>query len=201
MSRTGRTNALVKGGVDIQGIIEEYTADENISAGDFVEYFNTKIGTDTELKSGDSAGLTISAVALSSTKVFIAHNLGGQLYGLVCDIEGTTITTGTDTQLCSNYYSGETISAVALSSTKVFIAHSYSSNYTLYGTVCTINNSTITVGTNTLLSSNYYGGYYISAVKLADNRIFIAYNTGDYSYYLLYGIVCTISGTDITPRS
>ena len=49
---------------------------------------------------------------------------------------------------------------------------------------------------DTQLSTDSYSGYTISAVKLDDNRVFIAHSRGgDYS---LYGIVVTINGATIT---
>ena len=147
----------------------------------------------------------ISVVALNYSKVFIAY-YESYLYGVVCTISGTTITPGTRTQLSSNYKSG--ISMVALSDSKVFIAYRYSSGdyyYYLYGLVCTISGTaTITPGTNTQLSSHYSTSTWsvsISAVALSDSKVFIAHNIGtsDSSVYYLYGVVCTISGTTITP--
>lgn len=44
----GKSNISTKGGVNINGIIEQYLVNtENINAGDFVEYVNEKIGRDT----------------------------------------------------------------------------------------------------------------------------------------------------------
>lgn len=163
------------------------------------------VGTDTIINNSLSyAGNTISAVALSEDKVFIAHNGNTtsnayHLYGIVCTINGTTITTGTDTEINTSVkYTGFKISAVALSENKIFIAHSYDgSHFYLYGMVCTVSGTTITVGTDTSISNSEYAGYVISATVLSDNKVFIAHSSGG-GFPYLYGIVCTISNTTIT---
>ena len=102
--------------------------------------------------------------------------------------ENTLINSSSDT--------GYAISAVELDENRVFIAHSYGSSYYLYGVVVTINGVTITVGTDTQLTSTKNAGYEISAVKLEENKVFIAHSY-DTNYYL-NSVVCTISGTTIT---
>ena len=105
---------------------------------------------------------------------------------------------GTDTAInTSAAHTGNAISAVALDSTHVFIAHSYNSSYYLYGIVCTISGTTITVGTDTAINSSVNSGSAISAVALDSTHVFIAHSYNSSKYYL-YGIVCTISGTTIT---
>lgn len=78
----------------------------------------------------------------------------------------------------------------------MFIAHHDSGYGRLYGMLCTITGTTITVETNVQLSSDNYSGNAISAVKLDEGKVFIAHSYG--SNYYLYGMVCTISGTTIT---
>lgn len=135
------------GGLNIQGIIEEYTASGNISAGDFVNYIQN-LGTDTSLSSTKYYGYNISAVALSQNKVFIAHGSRSSnnkyLNGIICTISNNTISYGNVTSISSADYAGISISAVALSEDKVFIAHSSGGSGTgadtsLAGIVCTIN--------------------------------------------------------------
>jgi hypothetical protein len=162
-------------------------------------------GTDTQLSSTNGSGTCISAEVLGNGNVFIAHrsdNVTRQSYlnGIVCVINGTTITAGTDTRLTSTAATGNTISTVLLQDNKVFIAHSESSDYYyLDATICTINGTTITAGTITSISATKYTGYAISAVKLDDNRVFIAHSYA--SNYVLYAIICKISGTTITKGS
>lgn len=104
-----------------------------------------------------------------------------------------------DTALKTTANAGKVISAVKLNEERVFITYNIkSSNSTidLYGLICTISEANITVGTDTLLNSNGYSEQVISAVKLNEGKVFIAY-TATLSRQL-YGIVCEISGTKIT---
>ena len=99
-----------------------------------------------------------------------------------------------DTQLSTNNYTGYTISAVQLDENRIFIAHNYDSTYyDLYGIVVTINGATISVGTDTAIGTG--NGTRISAVKLDDNKVFIAHC---YDGGRLCAIVVTISGETIT---
>lgn len=193
-------------GLKINGIIEDYYvyAGENISAGDFVEFVKgiasgtIETSVDTAIGEETYAGYNVISVCkLSENKVFIAHgNDSGnsKLYGIVCVIDGATITCGTDTLLSSTSYSGYHISAVVLSDNKVFIAHSQGSDYYLYGMVCTISGTTIAAGTDTQLSSTTYTGRAISLDKITPNKVFISHeNDSD-----LYGMVCSISDTSIS---
>lgn len=196
-----------KGGTSINGIIKDYYAyaGENISAGDLVEYINGVAGkvdygesVDTQLSDVEKSGRTISAVALGENRVFVAYSYSADLYlyGVVVTIDGATITYGSDKKLSTTNYTGFAISAIRLKENKVFIAHSHTNGYQLYGMLCTITDSTIKVETDIELASNNYQGYYISALALDENRVFIAhdYHSNDY----LYGIVVTIDGTTIT---
>ena len=160
-------------------------------------------GTHTQLSTRNWAGSRISLVALSSTKVFIAHSYGSStasytLYGLVCDISGTTITTGSDVSVVDTNYSGYAMSVTRLSSTKVFIAYcNNSSGRYLYGIVCTVSDTTIAQGTKTKLNGDTtYTGSCVSATTLSSTKVFIAHSYSTSGY--LYGMVCIISDTTIT---
>ena len=163
-------------------------------------------GTDTEINGNSYAGSVISAVPLDSTRVFIAHCNGTSsneakcVKGIVCTISGTTITKGTDTQITSAYYTGFTFSACRLSNGNVFIAHSYGSNYYLYGIVCTISGTSITAGTDTSITNSSRAGFSVSSVSLPNGDVFIAHSYNSSNYYL-YGIVCTISNATISKGS
>lgn len=195
-------------GLKINGIIEDYYAyaGENISAGDFVEFVKgiasgtIETSVDTAIGEETYAGYNVISVCkLSENKVFIAHgNDSGnsKLYGIVCVIDGATITCGTDTLLSSTSYSGYHISTVALSDNKVFIAHSQGSDYYLYGMVCTISDTEITVVVDKTIVGVKYTGLAISTELLPDGNVFIAYDFGNYHY--LHGTVCTISETTVT---
>ena len=90
-----------------------------------------------------------------------------------------------------------------MSTNKIFIAYREykNSTYSLYGIVCTINNSSITKGTNTLINSSSSIDFYSLAIEtLLENKVLITYKSsiqqGD-----LCGIVCNINGTTITARN
>lgn len=156
-------------------------------------------GTHTVIRQTNSAD-AISAVALDSSKVLIAHNSGGganaHLRVTVCTIDGTTITANSTKELSSSTYTGSRILAKLLPSGNVFIAHSYGSNYQLYGIVCTVSGTTISNGTDTAVNASDNAGNAISTCLLPNGNIFIAHSYG--SSYYLYGIVCSINGTTIT---
>ncbi len=196
-------------GIKLNDIIEDFKyvyKGQTIKAGDFVNYINgvsgkTNYGTsaDTQICSNGNTGTVISAVELENNKVFIAHisASNSQLYGIICTINGVTITYGTDTQLSAYTNTGLSISITKLDANKVFIAHSYSTkNGDLYGTVVTINGTTITAGGHTQLSSSSYASITISTALLETNKVFVVHSYG--SSYNLYGMVCTISGTSIS---
>lgn len=160
------------------------------------------VGTDTELNTAMSnTGITPSTCLLPNGNVFIAHDYSDSshyLYGMVVKISNTEITKGTDTAIAASTNAGFIKSTCLLSNGNVFIAHSYGTNYYLYGIVVSIDGTTITKGSDTVISNSTNNtGYRISAVALDDSRVFIAYAHTDGSSYL-YGIVCTISGTTIT---
>lgn len=187
---------------EINGIVQTYkvAAGESISAGDFVSWLNGKaeVGTDKQLSSTANTIKRISAVSLNENKVFIAYGYGSAayLYGVVCTFNGDTITVGTETQLSNSTNTGDVLSAVKLAEDKVFIAHRYDA-YTLYAMVCTINGTTITKGTDTPLNTTSNVAMNIKVASLSNSKVFVtyAYNSSD---YILYGVVCTISGTTIS---
>lgn len=200
-------------GLDINGIIEDYYvyAGKKVSAGDFVEFVNgvaskTYIGTSEETKIGSSQNSTpIKAVTLSENKIFIAHQhwtTSGTYYlrGIVCIIDGISITYGADTTLLtSTSNSFADIACSTLDENRVFIAHSgLSSNY-LRALVCTISGTTITAGTDTDLSTNSGSGYSVMTQLIDTDKIFITHCWSN-GYGASYTI-CTISGTVITKEA
>ncbi len=161
-------------------------------------YKDGKAVTNTQLSNVQGSGSTISTVALSENKVFIAHSSTGsndkQLYGLVCTVSDTSITTGTDTRIRSANNTGLTISTVKMSNTKVFIAHSWNTERYLSCSICNINGTSIGIGTFLQLSTTRESGYSISAVALSENKVFITHRHTDYK---VYGIVCMLNGSII----
>lgn len=159
-------------------------------------------GTDIQLSSMNYSGLNISAVTLDNNKVFIAHCYGSDyhLYGMVCSISGTTITTGTDTNINSTVFgTGYEISAVILDNDRVFIGYQYG-NHTIEGIVCTISNMTINKGVVVSINpdTDKLNNSAISATLFSSNTIFIAYTDGEGDTYYLRGRICKIEGTSIS---
>lgn len=193
----------------INGIVEEckVASGGNISTGDFVKHLND-VGrgsiTNHAIDTASGNYYTISAVRLTDNKIFIAYGKNYSVMGKLAIITKGNVEFSAATQLFYNNVAGATfihqVSCVKLTDTKVFVAHTYSSNYSMKGEVCTINNSNaITVGTVTALDTTYHGGETISAVALSSSSVFIAHSRqASLDYPLLYGMLCTISGTTIT---
>lgn len=141
------------------------------------------------------AGEYIETTQLSEDKIFVAHSKGNKsLYGLVYTINGTNIISGTDTQLSSTTKSALNPSIAKINENKVFISHMIeisSSNRQLYGLVCTIDNTTITAGTDTQLSIVQTQNIYSAVESLNESKIFVAYYHGAN----LYKVICDVSNT------
>lgn len=159
-------------------------------------------GVGVQLTTQDNSGYHISAVALSNTKVFIAHSASANSYlmGMLVSIGGTggtSITASTDTQLSLTSASTLEISAVQLGGVAVFIAHTYGASGYLYGISCIINGTSVYIGTDTALVLGTYPGRTISAVALdnapLNGRVFIAHSYGENDDYYLYGVVATLT--------
>ena len=159
-------------------------------------------GTDTRLSGTNNSGSTISTQLLQNGNVFIAHSYDSNyyLYGIVCFINGTTITTGNDMEIekTTPYSGSKDISTVVLPNNNIFIAHRSTGQAYLYGIVCTINGSLVFVnGTDTIINdSETYTGFKISAVALDDTRVFIIHSYSSSRY--LYAVIVTINGTTVT---
>lgn len=156
-------------------------------------------GTDTSINSSTNyTGYTISTCLLPNGNVFIAHSYDSSyyLYGMVCSISGTTITAGSDTAIHSVTYSGGEISTVVLPDGKVFIAHDYDTKNYLYGTLLTINGTSITSNGAQMLVGIVDSGHTISTVLLPSGEVFVTHGILSNNNYL-YGIVVSISDTTI----
>lgn len=198
----------VKGGLDINGLIENYYvyAGENVSAGDFVEFINgvsTQTVETSVAHSFDKCNW-IKATKLSKTKILVVHE--GQsnfyLYALVCTINGATITAGTSTQISKATYAHANLpSIVPMGDNTVFVAYdmSYESDYELYSIVLVINGTAISYGESYALNTTNYTGNVTSACKLANGNVFVGHCYS--SSYQLYGIVCKVNGTVISSGS
>ena len=116
-------------------------------------------------------------------------------------VNETSPTTYTEKTINSTSGTGERISATKCGTNDVIIFHSSESSEsaTLKAVVCQISSSSsnITVGSDTVISSNTGTGSKFSATQLYGSTIFVAYSSSNTNYYLR-GIVCTVSGTTIT---
>lgn len=191
--------SIMGGGVEINGLIEEYKvyAGETINAGDFVDFI-TNVFKQLNSTKQSYYSSTASCVLLEPNKVFIAHGYNNTAYlaGTIIQINGTEMT-ATTTKLDSTTYSMlMSSSCVLLEPNKVFIAHGYGNGSAyLYGTIVTIDGTTMTA-TSTQLDSTTYSGYGQSCVLLEPNKVFIANQYSSDKY--LYGIIVEIDGTSMT---
>ena len=179
------------GSSKINGLIEEYVVASggNVNAGDFVKFMNdhTEKTDETSLKTTDY-NMNMQALALNENRaiVYIRDTI------LICSIENNVITILKEFK--PNL--GTIISIILLESNRIFLTYASTSNY-LYGTICTINDTVITLGTNVQLSNRTISVTYgrTKVVKTDINKIFISFGT---TYDGVYGMICTINGTTIT---
>jgi hypothetical protein len=159
--------------------------------------------TSTTLSDVAQSGDAISTELLPNGNVFIAHSYGSSynLYGIVCTINGKKITAGTDTELQASSYAAASLSTELLPNGNIFIAHSLNSSYRLYALVCSVSGTTISVGTDTSISSENNSGRYISVAVLENNKVFIAHSRLISGEYYVFGIICSISKTTISKDS
>lgn len=163
---------------------------------------NVTVSNTTQLSSISRSGYTYKSVTvLDNNTVFIAHSVESSfyLYGIICTIDGTEITTGTDTKLSSLFYSGHLISTTKLTSNKVFVTVSSTGTAYLRGLICTIDNTEITTGRITKICDRESYYFNLSVVALNENKIFISCSDNISSVRSLYGTVCTVDGTTIIP--
>ena len=155
-------------------------------------------GTDTALSTTKTSGYVISTCLLPNGNVFIAHSYNSDyyLYGIVVSVNGTTVTKGTDTQLSTTANTARVISTCLLSNNNIFIAHNSSTSYYLYGMVATVNETTVTYGIDTQLSTTANTGWAVSICLLQDGSVFIAHSNSADRY--LYGMIATINDATIT---
>lgn len=176
---------------DIDGIIQEYTVanNGNVNAGDFVKFVNSySLATRTQL-STLSYNICISAVQISTDKIFIVTREGDDqnLIGLVCTISGNTISAGVQTQLSTIAKSGSHIKVLRLSDNKVFILYSGdATELNLSGMFCEISGTTITIKENIQISEATNSAINASATALSSTRIFITYNNNGYTVGVVY---------------
>lgn len=115
----------------------------------------------------------VNAIALSSSKVFIAFNYSSShiLSGVICTVDSNNnITVGTVVTESVNAYM---LSITLLSSNKIFISYNYE---TLYGIICNISGTTISFTAKTLLIANCASSQ-SGLVTLSNNKVFVTYTS------------------------
>lgn len=161
-------------------------------------------GTALELNNASGSGSHISAEVLDNGDVFIAHSYSAlQLYCTICGIEGTVVTKKTYTLLSTATYASSSLSTTKLKNGDIFIAHCYGTDYHLYGMVCKVNGTTVTKGTDTVISTvsdtARNGENKLCSILLDNGDVFIAHNhNGTSGTCYLYGVVCSVNDTTIT---
>lgn len=163
------------------------------------------LGTETVLISSNVSGsASPSIVTLSSNSVFIAYRgaTNTALHAVVCTVSGTTITTGTDVQLDTSTSNSTELWATLLDTNKVFIVYD-GGGHKLWSVVCTVSGTSITHGALTRLvpdtgATYEYAGQNICVAALSPTKVFVTHADVS-STSQQNGMVCTISGTTITP--
>jgi len=153
---------------------------------------NITAGTAYVFDSGDTT--SISAVALSSTKVLVAYrDVGNSNYGtaIILNVSTNTITSGTAFVFESN--ATTYISVAGLSSTKCLVA--YKSTIHNYGTAIILNVSTDTITSGTAYVFESAVTNYISAAKLSSTKVLVAYDDNGNSDYGT-SIILNVDGSD-----
>lgn len=144
-------------------------------------------GSDTVITNSSNVGRAISACTLENGNVFIAHSYGSNyyLYGIICSTNGTTITKNTDTALETGGYEAEKVLTRVLKEDKVFVTKCHLADASrLWASICTINNTSITIGTTVRLSDARGSGNAMSSILLNNGTIFMAHNHTDGTNYL-----------------
>lgn len=157
---------------------------------------------------------SLSVLLINTNKVFITFgglaikgDENSNLYSLVCTINEETITVGDITLINEQKRSGNYISTIALGSNKVFIVHSIdnkSFQYSLWGMLCAIEDTEITVKSDIEIYNNTEKPNLCSVTVslLKDNKLFITFAFGQpNSFHSLYSAICTINGTIITKNT
>ena len=178
----------IETGGGLECAINQYivASDGNINAGDLVSYINQNIGTDTALYTGDY--YECRAVALSDDKVLITYAIPASyvdILGMICTIDGTTITVGTPVTLLTSVVNSHQL--FKLTDKKVFIGYDRSGEG-LLGAICAIDGESMTVGTAVHIPS-------FVGVTLNDSKIFFLSSSGSSGERYLTGTIYTVDGT------
>jgi len=138
---------------------------------------------------------------ISDNKVFCAYPVSSNsLNGCIFTVNssGTTISLYSNKTISTRSYSGgEYKRSVALDSNRVFVLI-----YSGYGLICTINGTTLTVGSETYIPDITDNGFNLNITSYTNGDVYIACAGGQYSspYSVLRGKKILTVGTTITPQ-
>lgn len=138
----------------------------------------------------------MSLTVLPDGKVFMGYtdsNMQNTLCAIVT-IDNDTITVGTSLTITNGLNSIP--STCLLKNGKVFVLYKTDSSH-FYATVCTIDGTTITKGTEVILSEKTGAGRIASATTLDNGNVFIAYNYNS-NNSVFCGVICNIVDSMIT---
>ena len=201
----------------LNDIIEEYKyvyKGQEVKAGDFLVYADGINGTinipntncakklsSHVMPTSTTEGKVIAGVEIDPETILVLYSGASTTFPIMGRIikltsEGTVL--GEAISICSSERSGYSIAVTLIDKNKVFIAHRVGAgtNY-LYGTVCTIEGTTITAGTTTKLTTTTDSGEQIEVGTLEDNKVFILHQADESSLYVS-AVICTVTDTTIT---
>ena len=161
--------------------------------------------------SGEHSSSSLSMCLVTSGKICILYRYNDDvtnedvttyyIYSKIGTISGTTILFGTQATLYSSEYVASSnasygTAVVAVTDDKVMYLYHNPANYTtgLFGRIGTISNKSITLGTQTTISSTSYLYGNANAITLTNGSIVITHrHSGN-----MYATACTVSGTTIS---
>lgn len=200
-------NQTAAGGLDINGVIEEYNvaAGASVSAGDFVQFFNglATPGALTVLNYTDISGFYGTAVALDDSRVLITHRLTkNSLYAMIVTINGTTLTAGVSTMITGSSDWGNTPTSMALLNESTVLLygarhHISTDSTTLFCCLLTIENNEVSMSNYTpfTVAGSQLSIYPGDIVMLNGKKAIATYVVGS---AIRRARVITISGSTIT---
>lgn len=146
----------------------------------------------------NSPSYNISAVALSETKVVVAHRVDGGGAAVVLSVDGTNITVGSYVTYCSDTSSFDYNAQnelLRLSDSKVLVVYRHNDGI-IASSVLDIDGSNITVGTRTIISNEPDTGVF-STVALTETKVFVTYTRVTTTISTYWGVVLTIDGSSV----
>lgn len=187
------------GSMNINGIEKqcEVAPGNSVRKGDFVSLFSERMRKASTLVSNDiTIGSHLDIANLDDERVFVMYSDGSlKIFGVVVKITDNIVEVGTPTQLSANpLYSSGKISAFRFNDNQVVALFNTSSS-SIIGVSCTINNLSISVGTNTQVYNN--SAFNITIEEVSVGKYFLVlYNSGT-----IVGFVLSFNGSSFETGS